>query len=71
VELSAAQSVNEPSLKHNALQSAVGTGFDRESEVTMETLIKDLRYGAKRLLTQPGFTIVGVLSIALGIGVNT
>jgi predicted permease len=37
----------------------------------METLIKDLRYGAKRLLKHPGFTIVGVLSIALGIGVNT
>ncbi|MBA2527763.1 MAG: hypothetical protein H0V18_18580 [Pyrinomonadaceae bacterium] len=37
----------------------------------METLIKDFRYGVKSLLKQPGFTAVGVLSIALGIGVNT
>ena len=37
----------------------------------METLIKDLRYGFKSLLKQPAFTAVAVLSIALGIGVNT
>ena len=37
----------------------------------METLVKDLRYGVRSLLKQPGFTAVGVLSIALGIGVNT
>jgi predicted permease len=37
----------------------------------MDTLIKDIRYGIKSLLKQPGFLAVGVLSIALGIGVNT
>src|SRR5882672_10126931 len=37
----------------------------------MDTLIKDLRYGIKSLLKHPGFTAVAVLSIALGIGVNT
>ena len=37
----------------------------------MGTLIKDIRYGLKSLLKQPGFLAVGVLSIALGIGVNT
>lgn len=37
----------------------------------METLIKDVRYGVRSLLKQPGFTVVAVLSIALGIGVNT
>jgi predicted permease len=37
----------------------------------METLFKDLRYGIRSLLKQPGFAFVAVLSIALGIGVNT
>jgi predicted permease len=37
----------------------------------VDTLFKDLRYGIKTLLKHPAFTAVAVLSIALGIGVNT
>jgi predicted permease len=37
----------------------------------VETLIRELSYGVRTLLKQPGFTAVAVLSLALGIGANT
>ncbi len=37
----------------------------------MLTVLRDLQYGARSLLRQPGFAVVGVLLLSLGIGLNT
>jgi predicted permease len=37
----------------------------------MESIVKDLRFGLRQLRLNPTFTIVSVLSLALGIGANT
>jgi len=45
--------------------------IERKGGIRMGSFIHDLRFGARTLVKKPGFTLIAVLSLALGIGPNT
>jgi len=37
----------------------------------LESIVQDLRHGLRTMIANPGFSVIAILSLALGIGANT
>jgi len=46
-------------------------GYDVRGGGMLETIVQDVKYGVRQLRRQPSFSIVAILTLALGIGVST
>ena len=60
----------EQPLAKRTLQAPLGL-IERKGGIRMGSFIQDLRFGARILLKNPGFTLVAALTLSLGIGANT
>jgi hypothetical protein len=46
-------------------------GYDMRGGGMLETIVQDLKYAFRQLRKQPSFSIVAIVTLALGIGVST
>ena len=61
----------EALIKVGSMESVKDEVRDQRPGMTMENLVRDLRYGVRLLRRSPGFAAIAILTIALGIGATS
>jgi putative ABC transport system permease protein len=69
--MSAAEARQEAQRRFGDAARIKERGYDVRGGRWLETVWQDLSYGARMLVKNPGFTLIAVITIGLGVGANT